>query len=71
MEQDFEPQTAKLLTNTDIYCLLILNGYNSHCTFWFCLYTCDHKIIIVCLLPHTTHVLQPCNVLVFLPLQHA
>lgn len=71
MEQDFEPQTAKLLANTDTYRLLILDGHNSHCTFRFCSYARDHKIIIVCLPPHTTHVLQPCDVLVFSPLQRA
>lgn len=71
MEQDFEPQTAKVLASPDEYRLLILDGHNSHCTFRLCSFAREHKIIIVCLPPHTTHVLQPCDVLVFSPLQRA
>jgi hypothetical protein len=47
---------------------LILDGHNSHCTFTFCKYAADNKIIIICLPSHTTHALQPCDVGAFGPL---
>ena len=50
------------------YRLLILDGHNSHCTFTFCKYAADNKIIIICLPSHTTHALQPCDVGAFGPL---
>jgi hypothetical protein len=45
-----------------------LDGHNSHCTFTFCKYAADKKIIIICLPSHTTHALQPCDVGAFGPL---
>jgi hypothetical protein len=53
------------------YCLLILNGHNSHCTYGFCKFAADHNIIIICLSSHTTHALQPCDVACFGPLASA
>ncbi|KAF8236740.1 hypothetical protein L208DRAFT_1250668, partial [Tricholoma matsutake] len=44
------------------------DSHNSHCTFTFCKYAADNKIIIVCLPSHTTHALQPCNISAFGPL---
>ncbi|KAF8236686.1 hypothetical protein L208DRAFT_1192246, partial [Tricholoma matsutake] len=44
------------------------DGHNSHCTFTFCKYAADHKIIIICLPSHTTHALQPCDIDAFGPL---
>ncbi|KZT26594.1 DDE-domain-containing protein, partial [Neolentinus lepideus HHB14362 ss-1] len=67
LQQDFEPATAAK-NPTAGYRLLILDGHNSHCTYKFCKFAADHKIIIVCLPSHTTHVLQPCDVGVFGPL---
>ena len=37
-------------------------------TYRFCSFAEKHKIIVVCLPPHTTHCLQPCDVGVFGPL---
>ncbi|KZT18027.1 DDE-domain-containing protein, partial [Neolentinus lepideus HHB14362 ss-1] len=65
LERDFEPATRPTY---DGYRLLILDGHNSHCTYRFCKFAADHKIIIICLPSHTTHVLQPCDVGVFGPL---
>jgi hypothetical protein len=45
-----------------------LDGHNSHTTYRFCSFAEKHKIIILCLPPHTTHRLQPCDVGVFGPL---
>jgi len=50
--------------------LLLLDGYGSHCTKQF-LDFCDKKNIIpFCLPSHTTHLLQPLDVVVFQPLKH-
>jgi hypothetical protein len=68
LEKDFEPASAVHMKNKDGYQLLILDGHNSHCTYSFCRFVKKHKIIIICLPSHTTHVLQPCNVGVFGPL---
>ena len=67
LECDFEPQTAARNVSQG-YHLLILNGHNSHCTYEFCKFAESHKIIVICLPSHTTHVLQPCDVGVFGPL---
>ncbi|THU76175.1 hypothetical protein K435DRAFT_632182, partial [Dendrothele bispora CBS 962.96] len=47
------------------------DGHNSHTTYHFCEFAEKHKIIILCLPPHTTHRLQPCDVGAFGPLSSA
>lgn len=64
----FEPQTHRKLANPMDYRLLILDGHSSHCTLKFLALAEEHRIIILCLPPHTTHALQPCDVGVFGPL---
>ena len=66
LQNDFDPATREKAAGQ--YRLLILDGHNSHCTFAFCKYAADHKILIICLPSHTTHALQPCDVGVFGPL---
>ena len=66
LQNDFDPATQDKAAGQ--YCLLILNGYNSHCTFSFYNYAVNNKIMIICLPSHTTHALQPCDVGVFEPL---
>ncbi|KAF8247323.1 DDE-domain-containing protein, partial [Wilcoxina mikolae CBS 423.85] len=51
--------------------LLILDGYGSHITYEFVNYCESHDIILYCLPPHSTHLLQPLNVGLFAPLQHS
>jgi hypothetical protein len=70
MIKDFEPATSAR-NMTQGHRLLILDGHNSHCTYGFCKFAADHKIIIICLPSHTTHALQPCNVACFGPLASA
>jgi len=70
IRKDFEPATAARNVPGG-YHLLILNGHNSHCTYGFCKFTADNKIIIICLPSHMTHALQPCNVACFGPLASA
>jgi hypothetical protein len=67
LKHNFNPQT-QARNKSGGYRLLILDGHNSHCTFEFCQYAERNKIIILCLPPHTTHKLQPCDVGVFGPL---
>ena len=66
LQNDFDPATRQKAAGR--YRLLILDGHNSHCTFKFCKYAADNKIIVLCLPPHTTHALQPCDVGAFGPL---
>ena len=47
-----------------------MGGYGSHCTKEFIDFCDDHKIIPLCLPPHTTHLLQPLDVVVFQPYKH-
>ncbi|KAF9224549.1 DDE-domain-containing protein, partial [Gyrodon lividus] len=70
LQKDFKPQTAQQ-NQSDGYRLLILDGHNSHGTYKFCKFTADHRIIILCLPSHTTHVLQPLDVGIVGPLASA
>jgi hypothetical protein len=50
------------------WCLLILDGHGSHVTRDFLAYCDDHKILLCILPPHSTHTLQPLDVVCFKPL---
>jgi hypothetical protein len=50
--------------------LLLLDGYGSHHTKEFIQYCDTHSIIPFGLPPHTTHFLQPLDIVVFQPLKH-
>ena len=52
-----------------LYRLLLLDGYGSHCTKEFLGFCDNHGIIPFCVPPHTTHILQPLDV-VFQPYKH-
>jgi hypothetical protein len=69
LRSDFQRQTVARANGA--YRLLILDGHVSHLSYEFCKYAEDHKIVILCLPPHTTHALQPCDVAVFGPLASA
>ncbi|KAF1999405.1 DDE-domain-containing protein, partial [Amniculicola lignicola CBS 123094] len=49
--------------------LLIMDNHGSHLTGKFLRFAIDHKIIVLCFPPHTTHLLQPLDVGLFGPLQ--
>ena len=70
LKQDFEPEMAAKVKDSG-YHLLILDGHNSYTTYWFSSFAEKHKIIVLCLLSHTTHHLQPCDVGFFGPLASA
>jgi len=58
-----EPQSG-------IYRLSVLDGFGSHCTKQFIEYCDNHKIVVFCLPPHSRHLLQPLDVVVFQPYKH-
>jgi hypothetical protein len=66
---EFERQTRERADGR--YRLLLLDGHVSHLSYRFCDFASKHKIIVLCLPPHTTHVLQPCDVGAFGPLESA
>jgi hypothetical protein len=51
--------------------LLILDGHGSHATPEFNRYCTEHKIVSLCMPPHTSHLLQPLDVACFSPLKTA
>ena len=56
---------------TGVYRLLILDGYGSHGTPEFDQYCTENRIISLCMLAHTSHLLQPLDVSCFSPLKTA
>jgi DDE superfamily endonuclease/helix-turn-helix, Psq domain len=66
LRRHFDVETAKRQLGE--YRMLILDGHESHCTLEFIEYCSDHKIILLVLPPHTTHLLQPLDVAIFQPL---
>lgn len=64
--QHFDKHTATQAIGQ--YRLLIMDGHSSHASLQFVKYCQDHKIIPLCLPPHSTHELQPLDVGVFGPL---
>lgn len=64
----FENQTRARTKGTKR--LLLLDGYGSHCTREFIEFCDSHRIILYCLIPHTTGKIQPLDVGVFQPYKH-
>ena len=64
----FEPETYR---NDGKRRLLLLDGHGSHLTARFIAFCLDKNIDLVCLPPHTSHLLQPLDVGVFSPLKRA
>lgn len=66
LEQVFNRYTKKKARRT--YRLLIVDGHGSHLTMDFIRY-CDNNRILLCIMPpHSTHTLQPLDVVCFKPL---
>lgn len=53
------------------YCLLVLDGHESHHSTDFEAYCKEHDIITLCMPPHSSHLLQPLDVGCFGPLKRA
>jgi hypothetical protein len=52
-----------------VYRLLIINGHKSHCLLEFQHYCKENKIITLCILSHSLHLLQPLDIACFAPLK--
>ena len=50
------------------YRLLLVDGHNSHYTVAFLLYAREHLIVVLCYIPHSTHIFQGLDVIIFSPL---
>jgi hypothetical protein len=59
----FEKHTVQ--RTRGVYRLLILDGHGSHLTPEFDLFCTEHRIIALCMPPHSSHLLQPCDVSLF------
>lgn len=64
----FNPHTATKDTSTGTWRMLIVDGHSSHVPYPVVEYGLDHGIVIYCLPPHSTHVMQPLDVACFGPL---
>ena len=62
----FQPQT-KTTKGKKGHRILIVDGHDSHMTLPVLKFCLENKIFLLCLPPHTTHNLQPCDVGVFGP----
>jgi hypothetical protein len=54
-----------------VWRLLVLDGHGSHMTVTFHKYCTEHKIKVLCLPPHSSHLTQPADVGLFQPLKRA
>ena len=63
----FEPATREKANRE--WRILTLDGHDSHVTLDFILHCREHKIILLRLVPHTSHLCQPLDVSLFSPLK--
>ena len=68
LEQVFDRYTKQ---RSGRWRLLILDGHGSHVTMEFIKYCDRHRILLMILPPHSTHTLQPLDVVLFKPLSQA
>jgi hypothetical protein len=71
MEQVFERFTKPKVVNRKEWRLLILDGHSSHVSMAIINYAHRHGIILCVLPSHSTHTIQPLDVVVFSPLSKA
>jgi hypothetical protein len=71
LEQVFERCTKQKARLGRDWHLLILDGHGSHLTFEFLEYCEAHRILVSVFPPHSTHTLQPLDVVCFKPLSGA
>ena len=69
LKECFHPETEK--TQKGEYRLLIFDGHASHITTEAIRFCIEKKIVLLCLPPHSTHILQPLDIGVFSPLATA
>jgi hypothetical protein len=69
-EEHFQPHT-KITTGTSGWRILVYDGHQSHVTISVIQFCIKHSIALLCLPPHSTHILQPLDIKLFSPLQTA
>ncbi len=67
----FDQQTKDKLLSPSHYRLLIVDGHSSHESLKTITYCHNNHIILYCLPSHTTHALQPLDVVLLSPLKQA
>src|SRR5258708_20336589 len=67
----FDEETKGKLSSPSQDQLLIIDGHSSHESLATMEYCHDHHIILYCLPSHTTHALQPLDIVLFSPLKQA
>ena len=70
LQKVFHPHTLEKNTGASKHRLLIVDGHDSHVHLDFLEFCSKNDIILFCLPPHSTHLLQPLDVGLFGPLQH-
>ncbi|RFU25453.1 hypothetical protein B7463_g10893, partial [Scytalidium lignicola] len=63
LEKTFEPTTRDKTKGQ--YRMLVLDGHGSHVAPEFDLFCSQHKIVPICMPPHSSHILQPLDVTCF------
>ncbi|KAH4914299.1 hypothetical protein HBI79_242250 [Parastagonospora nodorum] len=71
LEQVFDRHTKQKARRRRDYRLLILDGHGSHVTMAFIDYCDRNRILLMVFPPHSTHTLQPLDVVLFKPLSQA
>lgn len=66
LQKVFEPNTRR---TTSTHRILILDGHGSHLTVEFHEFCKEHDIIMLCMPPHSSHLLQPLDIAVFAPVK--
>jgi hypothetical protein len=61
----FDKETKSKLTSKDEWCLLILDGHNSHYTYMLLEHALSHLIKVLCYPSHIMHLLQGLDVVIF------
>jgi DDE superfamily endonuclease/Tc5 transposase DNA-binding domain len=64
-------QATKHKTRDGEYRLVVMDNHGSHISWQFIQFAIERRIVLLCLPPHSTHLLQPCDVGIFEPLQAA
>lgn len=62
---------TRMESSSGIWRMLIVDGHSSHTAYPVVEYGLDHGIVIYCLPPHSTHLMQPLDVTCFGPLARA
>ena len=68
LKRVFEPSTRNKANGN--YRIIILDGHHSHLTPEFMEYCTEHRIIVLCLPAHTSHMTQPMDIAVFSPVKY-